>query len=122
VKRFFPFLGGLIFGALVFGACGIFVGYGLARSDQPAVVVRNITSAAISEVRIETDVGESHRISELLPQKPRRIKISGRDKALWITATTRTGKILTSEKIYVTSQGIIFGIVSEDFVVIDYEL
>ena len=121
MKRFLPFLCGLFLGAFLFGACGIFLGYNLAHSNQPAVVVRNATHGTISQVKIETDVSESYVIPEVPAQQSRRTKLSGKDKVLWIKATTLSNKILTSEKIYVTSEGIVFAIVSEDVIALDYE-
>jgi len=123
MKRVFSFSSGLILGAIFFGLCGIFVGSHFALSNQPAVVLVNVSSAALPQVEIETDVGESHVISDLPPQKSRRVKFaSGRKKDFWITATTPAGKTLTSEKQYVASQGVAFAVITEDSIVIDYEL
>ena|SRR5947209_5212621 len=122
MNRVVAFVGGLVLGGIVFGFCGTFFGYRLANSSKPAVVVHNVTAAAIPKLNIHTDVGESYVMTDLTPKKPQRLKISGREKALWITATLPSGKTLTSEHIYTTSEGVVFVIVSDDAVVLDYEL
>jgi hypothetical protein len=121
MKRLFSFLGGLALGAVVFGAGGIFFGIIVAQSDEPVVVVRNLTPSGIPKVRIETDVGESYAIDNLLTNESRRIHISGRDKALWVVATMPNGETSESEQIYVSSRGKIFVAVCEDSVGIVYE-
>ena len=115
------FLSGVVAGGLVFGTALGFVGYGLGHLGEPSVVVRNLTQSPI-HVRLETDVGESHAIDDIDPARPRRVQISGRDKALWIVATTSSGATRTSEQIYVTSQGTVFVVVTEQSITIDYEL
>jgi|SRR4051794_4922474 hypothetical protein len=122
LKRILPFLSGLILGAIVFGACGAFFGYSFAITNQPAVVLLNTTAVAIPNLRVETDVGESYSVVDLPPRKSRRIQIAGREKLVWIVATTPSGETLTSDKVYVTSQGIIFAVISEQAITIDYEL
>lgn len=107
--------------AVLFGASGIFFGHMLAHRGEPAVVVRNLTLVTIPQMRIETDVGESLAIAELPSHRSRRVKISGRDKSFWIVAKLADGRELTSEKIYVTSQGVVFATISEDAVDLDYE-
>ena len=91
--------------AVVFGVAGIFFGHMLALSNQPAIVARNLTRVTIPQVKIETDIGESHVIAELPSHQSRRIQLLGRDKSLWIVAKLADGTELTSEKTYVTSQG-----------------
>jgi hypothetical protein len=108
--------------AILFGASGIFFGHMVAHSDEPAVIARNLTDVTIPQVKIETDVGESRAMAELPSHQSRRVKISGRDKSLWIVAKLADGRELTSEKIYVTSQGVVFATISEDAVDLDYEL
>ena len=122
MERIFSFLGGFLLSAVIFAVTGIFVGYVLGHSGQPSVLVRNLTTETIPRVAIETDVGESYSLADVPPKGFRRIEISGRDKALWITATAATGEIITSERIYVTSRGNVFGMVTEDTITIDYEL
>lgn len=121
MKRMFPFLGGLALGAVVFGTAGIFLGIVIAHSDEPIVVVRNLTHSTIPKVRIVTDVGESYAIDNLLTNESRRIGITGRDKALWIVATMPTGETNKSEQIYVSSMGTVLGAVTDDKVAIVYK-
>ena len=108
--------------AILFGASGLFFGHMLAHSDEPAVVARNLTRVTIPQVKIETDVGESHAVAELSSHQSHRVKISGRDKSLWIVAKLADGRELMSSKIYVTLQGVVFATISEDGVDLDYEL
>jgi hypothetical protein len=121
VKRIGSFLGGVAVGALVFGTALGFVGYELGHFGEPSVIVRNLTQSPI-HVRIDTDVGESYVLNDIDPAGSRRTQISGRDKALWITATTSTGEARKSEQIYVTSQGTVFVAITERSITIDYEL
>jgi hypothetical protein len=108
--------------AVIFGVSGIFFGHMLAHSDEPAVVVRNLTRVTIPQVKIETDVGESHALAEMPSHRSLRLRISGRDKSLWIVAKLADGRELTSEKIYVTSQGVVFAVISEDDIDLEYQL
>ena len=64
----------------------------LAHSDEPAVVALNLTRVTFPQVKIETDVGESHAIAELQSHQSRRVKILGRDKSLLIVAKLADGK------------------------------
>jgi hypothetical protein len=122
MRKLVSFVGGALIGGVVFGAAGIFLGHYVSHSDEPVVVVRNVTHSSIPNLRIETDVGESYDIHDLRPNQSRNIRISGRDKALWILASMPSGKTNSSEHIYVTSRGAVFGVVSEDSVTIDYKL
>jgi hypothetical protein len=122
VKRGFSFLGGLIVGALIFGIGGVFFGYLFAHFGEPLVIVRNLTHSPISQVRIETGVGEFYTLENIPPGESRRTKVSGRDKALWVVVTSPTGERKKSEQIYVSSQGKVFVAVSGDAITIDYEL
>jgi hypothetical protein len=121
MKRFASFLGGVAMGGLVFGTAGGFLGYELAHAGEPSVIVRNLTRSPI-RVRLNTDIGESYPVEEIAVAESHRIRISGRDKALWITVTTATGDTRKSEEIYVTSQGTVFAAVSDQSITIDYEL
>jgi len=108
--------------AIGFAIFGIFFGHRLALSNQPAFVARNLTRGVIPLLKIETDVGESYAMTDLASHQSRRLKISGRDKSLWVVAKLTDGRELTSEKTYVTSQGIVFAVISEDAIELDYEL
>jgi hypothetical protein len=122
VRRALSFLGGFVVGALIFGIGGVFFGYLLAHFGEPSVIVRNLTHSPIPQVRIETDVGETYALESIPPGGSRRTQISGRDKALWVVATSLTGETKKSEQIYVSSQGTVFVAVSVDALTIDYEL
>jgi hypothetical protein len=91
-----------------------------AHAGEPRVMVRNLTGATVPHVRIMTDVGESYTLEHIAPAESRRTRVSGREKALWIVATTATGTTHTSARIYVTSRGTVCVVVSEALVTIDY--
>jgi hypothetical protein len=122
MKRIFSLLGALFLGAISFGSAGVFFGYELAHVNEPTIVMRNLTNSTIALVSVETDIGESYSFTDLLPNESRRIKISGKDKSLWLTTALASGKKVKSETIYVTSGGTVFGTVSADSITIDYEL
>jgi len=42
--------------------------------------------------------------------------------ALNVSATTADGKVLSSEKIYIAWQGVVFALVSSDGITLQYEL
>ena len=119
MRRGVACVGGVIVGALLFGIGGVCVGWMWAHAGEPRVVVRHLTGATVPHVRIMTDVGESYTIEPIPPAESRRTQVSGRDEALWIVATTATGATHTSAQVYVTSQGTVFVVVSEDAVTID---
>jgi hypothetical protein len=122
MKRIVSLLGGLVVGAVVFGSTAGFVAYNLAHVGEPSVIVRNLTKFPITQVRIETDVGESYALNEIAAAESRRAQISGGDKLVWVVATTSTGETRESEHIYVTSHGTVFAAVTEQSITIDYEL
>jgi hypothetical protein len=108
--------------AAIFGAAGTFFGYYLAKLDEPAVVVYNLTKASIPEIRVESDVGETFVVGSLAPDSNRRLKISGRDKAAWIVITTEAGQRRESQRLYVTSRGILFAVITDSAITVDYQL
>ena len=122
MRRVLSFIGGLVVGALIFGIGGAFLGYILAHTGEPSVIVRNLTQSPIPQVHIETDVGETYTLDSIPPDGSRRTQISGREKALWVVATLSDGETKTSEKVYVTSQGTVFVAVSGNAISIDYAL
>lgn len=100
-------------GAASFGVIGTFFGYSVATSNQPAVFIRNLSNTDIPQIRIETDVGESYDVGALAAGASRRVNISGRDKLAWIVAITRFGEERKSQQIYVTSQGVLVGVITD---------
>ena len=84
--------------------------------------MRNISATPVHAVRIKTDVGESYSVPDLPAHKSNRVHVSGRPKALRVSATTEAGRDLSSEEIYVTSEGVVFALVSSDGITVDYEL
>jgi xanthosine utilization system XapX-like protein len=122
VKRLVTFSGGLILGAFLFGALGIFVGYQIAQGGKPALVLHNLTDAEVAQITVHSDAGDSRSIDRLPPKASRRVKLSGRDQALWITGTTTAGRALESEHVYVTSGTLVFGAISENAIMLDCEL
>lgn len=121
MNRAFSFVGGFAIGALVFGVGGAFLGY-IFGHGEPSVIIRNLTDLPISQVRIETDVGETYTLDNIALAGTGRTHISGRDKALWVVAILSDGTTKTSNQIYVTSRGTVFVAVSRDAISIDYAL
>ena len=122
VKRVVTFAAGLILGAFLFGPLGIFVGYQIAQSGKPALVLRNLTDAEVAQITVHSDVGDLRSIDRLPPEASRRIKLLGRDQSLWITGTTAAGTALESEHVYVTSGTVVFGTISDKAIILDCEL
>jgi hypothetical protein len=109
-------------GAVIFGVIGIFFGYSLGHSNEPAVVIVNVSKASIQKIRIETDVGESYEFGSLAPYTSRRMKISGRKKAAWIVAVSDSGEKKESQTEYVASEGMFFAVITDTGIAVDYEL
>jgi hypothetical protein len=118
VKRIFL----LVVVAFAFTVIGFFLGYMLTKSDEPAVVARNLTHATIPEVKIETDRGESYILTNLASHQSQRVKISAAKKDVRIVAKLADGKELTTEKTYVPSQGVLFATISEEAIDLDFQL
>jgi hypothetical protein len=107
-------------------AAGIIVGFLLGamvtRHGEPAVVIRNATDAALHKVNITTDVGGSYCIPELQPHNSSSVRMSShRPMALNVSATTADGRELSSDKVYIASQGVVFALVSSDGITLQYE-
>ena len=97
---------------------GLFMSLGACSS--PVAVITNASSKPVS-VEIHTDVGESYAAT--IPAKESvRLKISGRDKQLWVVATLADGRQIESERRYVTSQGLVSSTITDTSVSISYEL
>ena len=92
----------------------------LCACSSPVAVITNSTSESVS-VEIHTDVGESHAAT-VPANESVRLNISGRDKQLWVVATFANGRKIESEKLYVTSQGVVSSTVTNKQVSISYEL
>jgi hypothetical protein len=107
---------------VIFGTSGVFFGYRLAKSDEPAVVVHNLTKTSVPEIRVESDVGETYDVGSLAPDASRRVKISGREKTTWIAIATQAGQRKESRRLYITSQGILFVVITDSGVTLDYQL
>ena len=94
----------------------------LLTRPSPVVVITNLDATSVPNVHIETDVGESYPLGALAGHSTRRVQISGRDKALWVVAQLPAGGTKESEKIYVTSSGIVFSLIYNGSIAIAYEL
>jgi len=122
IKRVLSFSGGLIFGGVLgVVVVGMLVLY-VQSELEPVVVVLNVTQSAIPHLTVETDIGERYLLEDVLPGQSRRVKISGRDKSLWLVVTMPSGTIQKSESIYVSTSGSVYGTITEDKVYLDYEL
>jgi len=108
--------------AIVSCIIGFFMGYELAHTGQPYVVTRNLTRAAIPQVTVETDRGESHVITNLASRQSSRVEICPQKKDVWIETKLADGREISSEKTYIPSQGILFASISEDSIDLDFEL
>ena len=114
----FPVAIGITAGAIV----GFFLGAMVTRHGEPAVVIRNATDETLQQVSITTNIGRSYRIHELQPHNTATVRVSSqRPMALNVGATTSGGKELSSEKVYVASQGVVFALVSSDGITLQYE-
>jgi hypothetical protein len=101
---------------------GFFLGAMVTRHGEPAVVIRNATDRTLHGVSITTDVGGSYCIPELQPHNASSVRMSShRPTALNVSATTADGKELSSEKVYIASQGVVFALVSSDGITLQYE-
>ncbi len=120
MKKYLLYVLSFIGGAAIFGAIGILFGYSIATSNEPAVFIRNLSDTNIPQITIETDVGESYDFGPLSPNASRRVNISGREKLAWIVLMTQTGQKQESPKLYVSSEGVLFGIVTDSGVTVDY--
>lgn len=92
----------------------------LCACSSPVAVITNTSSESVS-VEIHTDVGESYTAT-IPANESVRLNISGRDKQLWVVATFANGRKIESEKLYVTSQGVVSSTVTNKQVSISYEL
>lgn len=88
---------------------------------SPVVVIRNAGVAEISSVRVETDIGESYSAGALAVKASVRVTVSGRDKLVWVVAQLPSGAVKESEKVYVSSSGTVFAVVTDSGVVIQWE-
>jgi hypothetical protein len=114
VKRIASFVGGILVDALVFGALGSFFGYTIAQRGRPALLVRNLTEADVTQLMVHSDTARSHSVGTLSPHASQRVPLSGGDQSVWLTGSTTAGKTLESEHVYVTSGVLVFGAICAD--------
>ena len=101
---------------------GFLLGAMVTRHGEPAVVIRNATDRTLYRVSVTTDVGGSYRIPELQPHDASSVRVSShRPMGLNVCATTADGKELSSEKVYIAGQGVVFALVSPDGITLQYE-
>jgi hypothetical protein len=113
-----PIAIGIAAGAIV----GFFLRAMVTRHGEPAVVIRNATDATLHKINMTTDAGASYCIPELRPHNVSSVRMSShRPMALNVSATTAEGKQLSSDKLYVASQGVVFALVSSDGITLQYE-
>jgi hypothetical protein len=92
----------------------------LCACSSPVAVITNSSSESVT-VEIHTDVGESHTAT-IPAGESARLNISGRDKQLWVVATFANGRKMESEKLYVSSKGVVSSTVTNNQVSISYDL
>ena len=112
-------------------AVGFFLGAMVTRHNEPIVVIHNATDETLRSVFFQTDFhksldgvpgSESYGVHELQPHHTFPVRLSShRSTALNVSAFTAGGKKLSSEKVYVASQGALFALVSSDGITLQYE-
>ena len=121
MKRVVPVAVGLAAGMAV----GFFLGAMVTRDDEPIVVIHNATDETLRSVFFQTDfhptfirripATEGYSINELQPHHTSTIRLSShRPTGFKVDATTAGGKKLSSEKVNVESQGVVFALISSD--------
>jgi hypothetical protein len=121
MKRVVPVAVGLAAGMAV----GFFLGAMVTRDDEPIVVIHNATDETLRSVFFQTDfhptfirripATEGYSINELQPHHTSTIRLSShRPTGFKVDATTAGGKKLSSEKVNVASQGVVFALISSD--------
>src|SRR5262245_40369252 len=71
--------------------------------SSPAIVITNAGGSPATSVHIETDVGESYSVGTIAASTSVRVRVSGRDKLLWVVADLSQAGLKESERIYVTA-------------------
>jgi len=128
MKRVVPVAVGLAAGMAV----GFFLGAMVTRDDEPIVVIHNATDETLRSVFFQTDfhptfirripATEGYSINELQPHHTSTIRLSShRPTGFKVDATTAGGKKLSSEKVNVESQGVVFALISSDGIKLQYE-
>ena len=128
MKRVVPVAVGLAAGMAV----GFFLGAMVTRHDEPIVVIHNATDETLRSVFFQTDfhptfirripATEGYSINELQPHHTSTIRLSShRPTGFKVDATTAGGKKLSSEKVNVASQGVVFALISSDGIKLQYE-
>ena len=113
-------------------AAGMAVGFSLGvmvtRHDGPAVVIRNGTDETLQRVMIRAELPKSYHfprgyipgvegwsINDLPPHDTFTARMSSHGPmALNLVATKPGGRELPSEKVNITSQGVVFALISSD--------
>jgi hypothetical protein len=113
-------------------AVGFFLGAMVTRHDEPIVVIHNATDETLRSVFFQTDfhptfirripATEGYSIDELQPHHTSTMRLSShRPTGFKVNATTAGGKKLSSEKVNVESQGVVFALISSDGIKLQYE-
>jgi hypothetical protein len=111
-------LGAAIFGVLL-GFAGLFVGYDLAHSGRPALLVRNLTGDEVTEVVVLPHGAARRSVERLPPRGSERIQLSGQEQSIRITATMAAGKRIESDWVYVTPDTLVFAAILHDVIAIE---
>jgi len=115
MKRMFA-IGIVVFTLLAAAAVSLW----LLRSS-PKANITNIAPHSVS-VSLETNVGETYPVGPIASGATANISISGQDKLLWAVARFPDGSSKQSERIYVSSQGIVSVTIDAVAVRISYAL
>ena len=128
MKRVVPVAVGLAIGVAV----GFFLGAMVTRHDESIGVIYNGTDETLRGATIAAYFPKSsggylpevaaYSIDKLQPHHTYTVRLSShRPTELNVHATTAGGKQLSSEKVYVESQGVVFALVSSDGITLQYE-
>ena len=101
---------------------GFFIGYQFAHTGQPAVVARNLTRGTIPQITIQTDRGESHVIANLASHKSSRVEVSPQKKGVRVVAKLADDRDLSSQEVYLGSDGVLVASISDDSIDLDWVL
>jgi len=97
----------------------------VTQRDRPMVVIHNATDETLRSVSFQTDfhptlirripASEGYSIERLEPHQTSTIRLSSdRPTGFKVNASTEGGRKLSSEKVNVASQGVVFASVSSD--------
>jgi hypothetical protein len=91
------------------------------QGPSPVAAIENVSGSPVN-IKLETDVGELYEAGTISSGGSVRMKISGRDKAIWAVAEFPDGRVLRSKEVYTTTLGTLSVRVGNTVVELRYEL